>query len=191
MVDAVLKIIDAFATWEMADKVAVVSAVIAFASAIYTWRSARVAREVLRLTRLEFDERHSSMTGRLIQAISWEAGPDCLMFAMACSFINNANAPNTIEKFDLVLHLLAGQNSAGRVILDAANPGVTLPMDLQSLKLPLNMNPRASESGWLCFKIPSHIAKTMSVDTYELVGTDSVGSHISLKTHIHQRIEIQ
>jgi hypothetical protein len=56
-------------------------------------------------------------------------------------------------------------------------------------ELPLNLDSRATISGWFAYKLPDRLSQLPSVDKYELIFISSTGEHTKLEQYLLRRIE--
>jgi len=49
------------------------------------------------------------------------------------------------------------------------------------LNIPLDLETRASASGWLSYRIPERVSQALTIDRYELVFVSSSGDRASLE----------
>lgn len=174
--------------WSVELLAAVASAAAAIAAALFAWRSARLASQALDIAKRDHQERHSGLSAYLIDGVAWDDDRGRLV-AFACSVSNTASAPLSIVSMELHLHVVASDGTATKLILAPQVAGAPAIWDLKALVHPLNLDPRATSSGWLGYSIPDRVAESMSIDKYEIVFQCSTGERVTLEKHILQRIE--
>ncbi len=170
--------------------IALTSALAAVASAIYAWRASRIAKEALRLSQLDFKERHGDIHPYLINSMTWLSQAKDRHYSAACLFSNTSTSPITISSIELILHIYNPSRESAKIKVDPVQVEIQLPMNIPQLNGQINLLPRTSISGWLTFKIPKHIATTKRVDRYEISGVDSMGKRIAIDAHVVEQVEV-
>ena len=167
--------------------IAAASALAAIGSAIYAWRATAISKEALRLSKLDFDERHGDVRPYLTDSMTWLSQDGDRHYSAACLFTNTANAPITISSIELVLH---SYGDTTKIKVDPIQVKIEMPINLPQLNSSINLSARESISGWLTFKIPKHVVNTKKVDRYEIVGTDSMDKRVSIDAYIVKQLDI-
>ncbi len=176
-------------TWTVELIVAVASAVAAIIAAVYAWRSARIAGKALELAQHDHQERHADLKTYLIDGVTWDEDEGESMVAFACSISNTASAPFSIATIDLHLHAIAKDNTSTRVVLAPTTVDGPSIWELKPLIAPLNLDARATASGWIGFKLPKRVVDAMKVDKYEVVFQCSTGERSSVEQYLLKRIQ--
>lgn len=174
-------------TFSVETIIASISALAAIGSAIYAWRATVVSKEALRLSKLDFDERHGDIRPYLTDSMTWLSQEGDKYYSAACLFTNTANAPVTISSLGLILH---SYGNATKIKIDPIQVKIELPINLPQLNSSINLSARESISGWLTFRIPKHVVNTKRIDRYEISGIDSLDKKISIDAFIVKQIEI-
>lgn len=169
--------------------IALVSAFGAIISALFAWRSARIANHALALSRSDYAERHTGLTAYLIDGVAWDEPGGDRMVGFACSISNTASAPISVVRTDLHVHTVSADGSITQIILAPESVGPQSIWDLKPLATPLNLDARATASGWLGYRIPLRIGQTMSIDKYEIIFLTSTGDHTSVDKYLLKKIE--
>jgi len=164
--------------------VAVVSAIAAVISAISAWRSSCAARKNLRITQAEFEERHDSIRAHLIDSISWDSPKGERIASFACSYSNAANAPNTLVRFELIVHGINSDGSKITVVLDPTMDNIPSQKGMSQLSVPLNLQARSTLSGWISFMLPAHLINTKRIDKYQVIAVTSTGKALILDCYL-------
>lgn len=133
---------------------AVISAIAAVASAAYSWRSNRMARRALALAELDHQERHSGLSAYLIEAAFWEDANSHRVVGFACTLTNTANAPTSVVRADLHMHVFDKAGNASELILSPSESQEPIAGALASLRVPLILKERESTSGWIIYAVP-------------------------------------
>lgn len=170
--------------------IAITSALAAVVSAIYAWRASTISKEALRLSQLDFKERHGDIRPYLIDSMTWLSQTGDRYYSAACLFSNTSTSPITISRIELILHIYNQSGESAKIKVDPIQVEIQLPMNVPQLNGQINLMPRTSISGWLTFKIPKHIATTKRVDRYEIVGIDSMDKIVSIDAYVVTQVEI-
>lgn len=173
---------------DLATAVSVASAVAALLSALYAANSARSARRSADLAQNEAEERGRGLSAYLVDAVSWTGDDQREFVAIGFTLTNLASLPNTATRTELALHGRAEEGESIRIVLSAAEHANPRDRSLPLVGLPLNLSPRATESGWLAFMLPPGFSKRNMIDKYELVFHDSTGRRTTIETHVMREI---
>ena len=92
-----------------------------------------------------------------------------------------AHAPLSVVRADLHLHVFDAEGEASEVILQSTRKRTPPIWDLKMLNIPLDLETRASASGWLSYRIPERVSQALTIDRYELVFVSSSGDRASLE----------
>lgn len=168
-------------------KISILSALAALGSAYWAWNSARTARRALALTEEDAISKREALKPDLINSLRWQRG-DCEYISISCSYTNSSSYPTTIERIELVAHGfdLSGAGSQLRLSPENETPDRS---DFSLLALPLNLQARATLSGWITFRLPKTWITRYIVDKYELVATTWSSQKIAIETHIVMKQE--
>lgn len=163
-------------------KISILSAFAALGSAYWAWSSARTARRALALTEEDAVSKREALKADLINSLRWERG-DSEYISIACSYMNSSSHPTTIERVELVAHGfdLAGAGSQLRLPPEKETPDRS---DFSLLAPPINLQARATLSGWITFRLPKIWITRYIVDKYELVATTWSGQKVAVETHL-------
>jgi hypothetical protein len=165
-------------------KVAIVAAIAAAASALFAWLSSRTASRALKLAEQDHMERHAGLSVYLIDGVRCTPRADEQLVAFACSVSNQANAPMAISRIELHVHAFDTDGRVSCVVL-TPSPAIVKPFpDLSALPVPLNLQPRTTASGWLCYRIPERVARVLTIDKYELAFISSTGDRTTLSQYL-------
>jgi hypothetical protein len=175
--------------WSLELVVAIASAVAAIAAALFAWRSARTADRALEIAQIDHRERHAGLAAYLIDGIAWDDDEHDRLVAFACSVSNASSSPLSVVRVDLHLHVVTDEGTATRIVLSPQSAGAPAIWDLKALQAPLNLDTKATVSGWLGFKIPTRVSNTMTIDKYEIVFQGATGERTSCEMHLLQRIQ--
>lgn len=167
---------------------AVVAAGAAVASAIYAWQGSRTAKRALRIAEQDHKERHAGLAAYLIDGRVCEGSEGEELVAFACSISNTANAPLSITRTDLHVHVFDDAGKTSEIILQPSARGIPSIWDLPALELPLNLGARSTASGWLCYRLPARVVQALSIDKYEVVILSSSGDRATFESYLLQRI---
>ena len=169
-------------------QIALVSAIAAIISALMAWHSAATARSTLKLAEADNKEKHETIKPYLIDGVCWQNDKLESFVSFACSFTNAANAPNTIVRMDLNVHAYDEEGNLSQVILDPIIEDTPSLWDLKKLPVPLNLEPRSTISGWISFKLPTHLVTKRRIDKYKIVSTTSLGKRAIVESYLLRRL---
>ncbi len=175
--------------WSLELIIAIASAVAAIAAALFAWRSGRTAERALEIAQSDHRERHAGFAAYLIDGIAWDDDDQDRLVAFACSVSNASSSPISIARVDLHLHVVTDDGTATRIVLAPQSSGAPTIWDLKALQIPLNLDAKATASGWLGFKIPTRVSDTMTIDKYEVVFQRASGERESVEMYLLQRIQ--
>lgn len=163
-------------------KISLLSVAAALGSAYWAWSSSRIAKRALELAEKEADSKEERVTPYLVNSIRWtDAGKDFISFA--CSYTNGANVPTTLSKIDLVVHAFHISGRGEEILISPTNKEPN-DSEFSLLPVPLNLEARATLSGWLTFQVPSAVLKDLVIDRYEIVATSWSGARTSLESYL-------
>jgi hypothetical protein len=168
-------------------KISILSALIALCSAYWAWNSARTARCALALAEEDAVSKRESLKSELINSLSWQRG-DCEYISISCSYVNSSSYPTTIERIELVVYGFDLAGTGSQLLLSPENERPDR-SDFSILAPPLNLQARATLSGWITFRLPTIWIARYIVDKYELVATTWSGQKVAIETHIVMRQE--
>lgn len=171
------------------DSVSVFAACASVVSAISAWRNARAARANLRMAKIEFQERHDSMTGTLIDGVCWDSPEGERIVSFACSYTNTANSASTVTKFELLVHAKSKDGTQITAVFDPSSNIKPRLEVMQKLTFPLNLQARTTASGWILFELPKYIIQTKIIDNYEIKATTSNQKSVSIDCYILKELE--
>ena len=130
-------------------------------------------------------DKYKEIIGYLINGFKWNEG-DRIYASFALSYTNNASHPNSFK--DIVLEI--EYYGVGRVFNKAKLPpssGV-LPAALrdnwENLKIPINISPKETKSGWITFHIPNIDGKKIRIETYRIIATSASEKTTTLESYI-------
>lgn len=166
----------------------VASAAGAVVSAIYAWRSTRIAKKALWIAEADHLEKHAGLNAYMIDGVAWEDKPVSELVAFSCSLSNVASTPLSIVRCDLHVHAFDATGQVCEIILQPVRSGAPGIWDLEPLLFPLNLDAKHTASGWLGYVIPERVKTSMSVDKYELVFVPSSGAKTSIVKYLLRRI---
>ena len=173
---------------DLATGISIASAAAGILSAIYAASSARSARRSADLANNDLIERTKGVQAYLVNGVQWTHSDKTEIVAISCTITNLSSLPNTIVRTELILHEYENTGEASRLMLSPAKvdgpPGQTL----QHFDIPINLSPRTTVSGWLCFVTPTTFCKTKTIDKYELAFLDSNGRRAAIETYLMHRI---
>lgn len=169
--------------------ITILSALISMASAILAWRSSRIARQNLRMAKIDFEEKHDSIRAHLVDSVTWDSEEGERVSSFACSYTNAANAPNTLERIELIVHALNPNGAILTVVLDPTLDEEINERKASLLGMPVNLGARSTVSGWINFKIPEYLLKTKRIERYEVTATSSTGKTVVLETHLLRKVD--
>lgn len=173
---------------DLATAVSIASALAALASALYAASSARSARRSADLAQDEAAERSRELLAYLVDAIRWSRSDEREIVAVGFTLTNRASLPNTVIRIELALHEHATFGESSQLMVAPTETDDPPGMALQHIDVPLNLPPRATVSGWLCFVIPDSFVKRKVIDKYELVFLDSTGKRTSIETYLMRQL---
>jgi hypothetical protein len=168
--------------------IAIIAALCAVASAIYARQSAISARRALEISESDHRERHSEVSGYLIDGVTWDVDGADRSAAFACSVSNTASAPVSIIRSELHLHTYGKDGAVAEVVLFPVAEEEPVIWNLKRLSLPINLGARTTESGWISFRIPGRVFESMSIDRYEIKFVTSSGGSASVEQYLVRRI---
>ena len=175
-------------TLTLDQQIAAIAALAAVAAAFFAWTSWRVSKRSLKLAEQDNQEKHTGIGAYLIDGVRWSKSVDEQQVAFACSISNTANAPLAVVRIDLHLHAFDKTGNLSKAILEPA-AGTDLPFpDATILSAPLNLNARSTVSGWIKFRLPTHVCQSLTIDKYELVFDCSTGERTKLEQFLIKNI---
>jgi hypothetical protein len=167
---------------------AVVSALAAVASAAYSWRSNRIARRALHLAEQDHRERHAGLSAYLIEAAFWEDANSHRVVGFACTLTNTANAPTSVVRADLHMHVFDEAGNTSELILPPSESQEPVAGTLASLRFPLILKERESASGWIICAVPDRVVRSMTTERYQLVFLTSTSDKASVESFLLMKI---
>jgi hypothetical protein len=173
---------------DLATGISIASAVAAILSALYAASSARSARRSADLAENDLAERTKGVQAYLVDGVQWKQADKKEVVAISCTITNLSSLPNTIVRTELILHEYEDTGEPSRIMLAPAKIDDLPGQVLQHFEVPINLAPRTTVSGWLCFEIPTIFAKERTIDKYELAFIDSNGRRTSIETYLMHRI---
>lgn len=168
---------------------AVVSAVAAVASAAYSWRGNRMARRALDLAEQDHRERHSGLSAYLIEAAFWDDAGGHRVVGFACTLTNTANAPTSVVRADLHMHVFDQAGNTSELIFSPSESQEPVGGTLASLRLPLILKERESTSGWIIYAVPDRVVRSMTTERYELVFLTPTSDKASVESFLLMKIQ--
>lgn len=143
----------------------------------------------MRMAKIEFQEKHDSIRAHLVECISWESAKEERIASFACTYTNAANAPNTIERIELVVRALNADGTALTTVLDPIFDTAPLHRGILQLGVPVNLAARATASGWVSFSLPKYLLVNKRIDQYQVTATTSTGKVLILSSHVLMKIQ--
>lgn len=168
--------------------ISVASAVAGLLSALYAASAARSAKRSAELARNDLAERMKGVQAYLVNGIQWAQPDQKEIVAISCTITNLSSLPNTIVRTELTLHEYEGTGEASKLMLPPSKIDNPPGQALQHFEVPINLAPRTTVSGWLCFVMPNAFAKSKTIDKYELSFVDSNGRRTAIETFLMHRI---
>lgn len=169
--------------------ISIVAASSAVLSAISAWRSSRAARENFRMAKIDFEEKHDSIRAHLVESVTWDSGKCEKIASFACTYSNAANAPNTLERVELLVCALNSDGTNITVVLDPIRDAAMSHRSIRQLEVPLNLAARSTASGWVSFILPKYLLDTKRIDKYQIVASTSTGKVLTLDSHLLTKIK--
>lgn len=163
--------------------IAVISSAAAIISAFAAWKA-------LRIVETDYRERHDDIKIYLIDGLSWNSPSNEKYVLFALSFTNSANAPDSLVRIEVKVHVYDTAGNLSHVILGPTPELITeiVPWQLEPLKSSINLAPRNTVSGWVGFKLPMLFSENRSVDRYELIGITASGNKISVESYLLRKV---
>ncbi len=182
---------------EFNDIVLIVNSLIAFFAMVIASRSLYISRRTFYIANQEYTEKTLPIRASLIDAFTFYSKSEKYC-AFAISYTNQATLPQTLAQIDLELEFTDEEGICGKAI--GSPIGVSFPFfmenDSKKIAIPLNLGPRATESGWVIFKIPSSSNRNFLPRAYRVKAHSSDGRvavieafllrHIADETNINQ-----
>jgi len=173
---------------DLAAGISIASAVAALLSALYAASSARSARRSADLAQNDLSERVKGIQAYLANAAQWKQPDNREITAISCTITNLSSLPNTIVRTELILHEYERNGEPSRLMLAPIKIDNPPGQVFQHFEVPINLLPRTTVSGWLCFEVPPSFAKERTIDKYELAFLDSNGRRTCIETYLMHRI---
>ncbi len=171
------------------ENIALFALVASLVSILIAGRSYALAKRSFYLTKKEHDEKYQEISVYLIEAIDWNRD-NVQYHSFAVSYTNKATAPNSLKEIELELECYDDAGSVYKIKVppELSMPPVGLTGKYEELTIPLNLNARTTESGWLTFKSPLTKKNKLKVDVYRINGVTSDGTKIPVESFLHKKI---
>jgi hypothetical protein len=171
-------------------EISLISALAAVVAALGAWRSAAIAKRALAITERDHLEKHESVRANLIDGVSWQNDKGEHFVSFACSYLNSANAPNSIAKVDLIVEAYDGTGMLSKAILDPYVQDVPSMWNLKKLPIPLNLETRSTVSGWITFKLPKQLVTNRRIEKYQVISMTTSGERAVVEISISNVVPI-
>jgi len=156
---------------------------------VIAWRSYSISRHALRLTIQDYSEKKLPISPYLIYALTF-VFDEVKHCAFAISYTNQSTAPESLASIELELEYVDEEGILGRAISSPVSlvspPHMTV--DFKKLQIPLNLGPKATESGWVVFRIPSSSNRKFHANAYRVRGRTSDGKKVDIETFLMRHI---
>lgn len=149
------------------ETIAAVSALGSIAAALWARSSLITAKKALKLAELESISKQEELSTYLVDALKWRDSNSNPFLSASCSITNSSASPTTINRIELLVHAY-NQEGSSQPLLIPARSAKPENSDFSLIDLPVNLDPRASISGWLSFRFPEAI-RNCRVERYEVI----------------------
>ena len=174
--------------FDLITSISVASAVTGLLSALYAASAARSAKRSADLAQNDLTERTKGVQAYLVNGVQWTQLDKREIVAISCTLTNLSSLPNTVIRTELTLHEYEDTGEASKLMLQPCRIDDPPGQVLQHFEVPINLAPRTTVSGWLCFVMPTAFAKSKTIDKYELSFVDSNGRRTAIETYLMHRI---
>lgn len=152
---------------ELSEATAAVAALASVGAALWARSSAVTAKKALALAKHDSRSREEELSLYLVDALRWNEQSLGACLSVSCTVTNGSATPTTINRVELVMHAY-GQDGMTQSVLIPARSVRPQDSDFSLIELPLNLNARASVSGWLSFRFPES-TRGLRAERYEVV----------------------
>lgn len=162
----------------------VASAVAALIAALYAASSARSAAKSLRYMQMDREDKDGGLHAYLIDGVLWTepGGKRCI--AMACTLTNLASIPNSVAAVELHVYEYQISGIPIHLILRPRTADLKAPWDTPRFSVPINLDARASATGWLSFELPTSFGPHRPIDKCELAFATASGVRVSIEQYL-------
>lgn len=165
----------------------IASAISAVASAIYAWRSKRIASQALSIAQKEYDLKKDNLSLYLVDGFKFVSQTsEDLLLAFHTTVTNHSITSNSVEKVELVVSFLRKDGSLGSIALphDKSLLSRIKSSPLTTFQAPFQIAPKSANSNWSLFNIPHEIFSPLRIEKYTLRITDSAGNMPSVDSYL-------
>ncbi len=174
---------------EPRDITAAAAVVISFCALVIAWRSYRQSGRAFALAAEDHAEKRLPVKPYLIDAFTFVCHR-ARYCAFVVSYTNQSSAPQSLATIELEVEFVDQEEISGKAITPATgevSPPHMTP-DFKKLNVPLNLGPRATDSGWIVFKIPSSSNRKFRVNSYRVKGRTSDGRETDIEAFLLRHV---
>ncbi|NOV32501.1 MULTISPECIES: hypothetical protein [unclassified Methylomonas] len=172
--------------------ISVVSLVAALFSALYAARSVRIAQKALSIAQEEFNSKKEKLKLYLIEGINYRCSDDEYIFGFNLSVINQASAPNAIQRIELLITFIRKDGTIGNLILQhsPALKNSIIGHEVTPFVSPVEIAEKSAVTNWCMFQFDPHLIQSGRVDKYTLRVSDSVGEVSEVDSYLIKEYRI-
>jgi len=144
--------------------------------------SANSAKRALKIAEIAHEEAHQEIKVYLINSFKIEHNQNRYA-AFNVSYMNTSTSSNTLSKIELNISYHDDKDerkNSYNVILNSSDEKL---YDYDLIKIPVNLAPRSTISGWINFKLPK-LLTDKNIDVYNLISISANNEKIQLETTI-------
>lgn len=169
--------------------VAAIAATIAFASLIVSIFSYRLSMKATQVAMHEAEERRKPVVAYMIDNFRFESG-EKEFCCFAVSYTNQSTVPQSFSTLELEVDFYDEDGVLGRARAFPLEQDILAGhrQDYKRLKLPINLPPRATVSGWVVFPMPMSDFRKIVSDVYRVVGITSVGTKVFVEAYLLRNV---
>ncbi|MDG9757816.1 hypothetical protein N7365_06860 [Pseudomonas sediminis] len=175
---------------DTSDYIAAGALVASLLSMLLSVRGYYLSKRALVIAETDHQDKNRDIMGYLIDSFRWEK--DGKFYAsFSLSYTNNATHSNSFKDVSLEIEYYSDKKIFSKLKL---SPSVgAFPVGLsdgwEDLKLPINLSPRETRSGWITFQIPVVEGQKMNIEVYRVMAVSGLGSATMLESYILKSVE--
>jgi hypothetical protein len=147
------------------------SEIIASVALIVSFLSYQIAKKTQRLSELDYSEKNKSVKAYLIDSFMFSA-EEKKYCSFAISYTNQSSTPKSFSSLELMIEFYDQEGILGKAISDPID--IQIAQELmgryQRLKVPVNLMPKETISGWVTFDLPLSTKRKFRIESYHVIG---------------------